>query len=479
MLETVQNWLFAVACVLLILHELYYSVFQHATYSRIRRIVNDFRNRRFYRPWAARPILIPPTQKMMAELSETRVLSQRAVYADMFGFRFTINGLDHNEVNSRRSRLYSRVLLVQGPAQLPSLYMYLCRNLRAALDVELQGGVPVSPGTVSVKLAALSERVLSRLMSVWFFGENLASDMTFRDALLRHPRQIKTCMGAFQLTPSFLAPLVHAIITQRGKTMQLIQNKLIDLMTRGVENWDEPTDMKKLTLLYNLIDASEPRRSYWTPSTLSQAVLGLWLAASHQPWVNLHAILLELCARPTWQAALRKEALEHQAKLGSAPDPLPLLDSFMRETARVTSLDRGAIRRKALADYTFSSGPFVPAGSTVCVFSHDVSRNASVYPDPEQFDGSRFLNGRSKDAASKFADVSEHHLMWGYGSLACPGRHHAEFILKLVVAHILSNYDLRLADPEARRWWSWEDFTMPYQSTRVLFSKRQTEAVPS
>ena len=57
--------------------------------------------------------------------------------------------------------------------------------------------------------------------------------------------------------------------------------------------------------------------------------------------MNLHAILLELCVRPEWQDALRKEALENQDDLASKIDQLPLLDSFMRETARFNSLDKG------------------------------------------------------------------------------------------------------------------------------------------
>lgn len=90
-----------------------------------------------------------------------------------------------------------------------------------------------------------------------------------------------------------------------------------------------------------MVDLSAADRSYWTPERLSQSILGLWLAASHQPWVNLHAILVELCLRPEWQDLLRDEALQNQRNLARNMNELPLLDSFMRETARVNSLDRG------------------------------------------------------------------------------------------------------------------------------------------
>ncbi|KAL4947594.1 cytochrome P450 [Aspergillus filifer] len=469
--EALFFWLFAIACVLLIANELYYLVFQNISIDSIRKIARDYVHHQYYRPWVPKPILIPATKKMMTELSETPVLSQRAVYADMFGFKHTLNGLDGNEVNTRRSRLFSRVLQVQGPAQFQELYPYLHRHMKIFVDAQLPSD------TRSIRLALFSETVLSRLMGVWFFGEKMASDPRLRDALLDFPRQIKACSAAFQLTPRLLAPLVHAIITSRGAAMHLIQDTLINAMAAGINSLDEKPEFKRLTLLYHLMDLSAPDRSYWSPDVLSQSILGLWLAASHQPWVNLHAILIELSLRPDWQDALRHEALQNQDDLANKINQLPLLDSFMRETARVNLLDRVAIRRKALTDYTFSSGsPSVRAGSILCVPLYGVARNGRIYPDPEQFDGKRFLNGRCKDTSRKFTDVSENHLIWGYGSLACPGRHHASLILKMVIVHIVVNYSLQLADPEMPRWWTWEDFRMPYASTRVVFSKRRTKA---
>jgi cytochrome P450 len=161
-----------------------------------------------------------------------------------------------------------------------------------------------------------------------------------------------------------------------------------------------------------------------------------------------------------------------------------------------------AIRRKAVADYTFSTASptlTVHAGATLCVSSYALTRDASIYPDPETFDGARFINGRSNDPNARYADVSEYNLNWGYGSLAwcvcrpfsftflpatsitpfysnswihSPGRQHTSYFLKVVVAYVLRHYELALVEPGARQWWSWEGFSMPYASTRVLFTPR-------
>lgn len=77
------------------------------------------------------------------------------------------------------------------------------------------------------------------------------------------------------------------------------------------------------------------------------------------------------------------------------------------------------VRRKAMKDYTFSDGNLhIPAGETVCVSSYNASHNPDTYPDPETFDGRRFVDGNHKDTTKKYSDVSEQYLIWGYGSLA-------------------------------------------------------------
>jgi ABC-type transport system involved in cytochrome bd biosynthesis fused ATPase/permease subunit len=91
-----------------------------------------------------------------------------------------------------------------------------------------------------------------------------------------------------------------------------------------------------------MMELSEPNRDYWQPAVLAQALMGIWFAASHQPWVNLHVMLLALCAYPEWQSILREELAEKQGLQNYHQlEQLPLMDSFMRETARLKSLDTG------------------------------------------------------------------------------------------------------------------------------------------
>lgn len=65
--------------------------------------------------------------------------------------------------------------------------------------------------------------------------------------------------------------------------------------------------------------------------------------------------------------------------------------------------------------------------------------------DPEVFDGLRFAR-----SGSKLEALSIDSLAFGYGIHACPGRSFAVAELKLIVAHLIQNYDIRLEAGKTR-----------------------------
>ena len=79
-----------------------------------------------------------------------------------------------------------------------------------------------------------------------------------------------------------------------------------------------------------------------------------------------------------------------------------------------------------------------------------ISQDASLYPDPEKFDGLRFFNRRQAaagtDAASKnqFASTSPQQMHFGFGRQACPGRFFASASIKAVVLGLVEGFEMRL-----------------------------------
>ena len=98
---------------------------------------------------------------------------------------------------------------------------------------------------------------------------------------------------------------VHSLITKRGKALHIIFRYLNSAMDLKQNGWHEREDLKsvshtlysltvatrdsrliqsQMTLLQNMIQASKDS-DYWAPNTLIQAIVGIWFAASHQPWI--------------------------------------------------------------------------------------------------------------------------------------------------------------------------------------------------
>ena len=85
-----------------------------------------------------------------------------------------------------------------------------------------------------------------------------------------------------------------------------------------------------------------------------------------------------------------------------------------------------AIRRKALQPFVFrSTGHQVPVGQIVCVPAWDFMHDRYRYPDPETFDGHRFVKDPENCKPSlsdddmrgtTFTDASKDFPIWGLGS---------------------------------------------------------------
>jgi cytochrome P450 len=135
------------------------------------------------------------------------------------------------------------------------------------------------------------------------------------------------------------------------------------------------------------------------------------------------------------------------------------------------------MRRKALDDIRLRDGLEIPKGAFICLPTHHMW-DPTIYPEPEKFDGYRFLKrsqiqGHEKD--SQFSATSVDHLGFGYGKLACPGRFFSVDATKILLCHMLLKYDWKLPEgyrPVVRR------VGLRLQvdpATRLLVRRRQEE----
>ena len=139
------------------------------------------------------------------------------------------------------------------------------------------------------------------------------------------------------------------------------------------------------------------------------------------------------------------------------------------------------MKRYVLEDYTFSDGTTVPAGTTIGISTPSIHLDPAVYEDPLKFDGLRFIKMKERadldghpDKNYDLVNINSEFVGFSQGKHACPGRFFASTKIKLLFAHIITAYDMKLEDGSGRP----SNFVRmnannPNTTAKVYFRKRR------
>ena len=131
----------------------------------------------------------------------------------------------------------------------------------------------------------------------------------------------------------------------------------------------------------------------------------------------LHSVLYNLGRHPEYVEPLRKEAEQYDAAdFANTDEEMPLLDSFLKETARLMPPPLFTYFRKAMVDYTFADGTFVPAGNSVGMPQCVTMLDENLWKNPNEFQGFRHVPDPSKavpGGAHRFTHTGDDWPFWG------------------------------------------------------------------
>ena len=114
---------------------------------------------------------------------------------------------------------------------------------------------------------------------------------------------------------------------------------------------------------------------------------------------------------------------------------LHYLDAVIKESARLTPV-RTDVARTLKQPKKRSGGLDLPAGASVSAGIYLLHHRPDVWPDPEHFYPERFIDARPDPYAF---------FPFGGGERRCLGAAYATYVMKIIIAHMLSRLEMRLA----------------------------------
>lgn len=263
----------------------------------------------------------------------------------------------------------------------------------------------------------------------------------------------------------------------------LIEQRKADL-TRAERDktfkYEEPFDLLQWNIR-NSLKNPDPRE--WSSTLIAKRYMAVSFAAIHTTSTMSTHILLNIAASPPKLDvvnSLREEASRVYNESGrewskASLAKLVRMDSVIRESLRLGSLGAFGLVRKVVAKggLVSQNGVELPEGSHIAVHMYGSQMMDGHYENAAIWDPFRFSRAReslSDEAASQSESekdtdeiLKDRHmaaistgpsfLTFGHGRHACPGRFFAVQEIKLLLAQIILNYDIKYVEQRPESIW--------------------------
>jgi len=261
----------------------------------------------------------------------------------------------------------------------------------------------------------VAKNIIAAANSLVFFGEYLSGKDEFVQAALDYPEDLLRTAEVFRLLPSAIRPYIAPALMGQHKASTILVKHLIPVVEQRQRQKaaGETTSDPPLDCIQSFVDASF-QKDAWSAHKIIQVVLGIWFASVHQPALSLVYALDDLCAFPDHAKCLR-QTIEHCSSHDEDLDSLPLLDSFLKESARVHPSDSTSVGRKVLEPYMFADGTTLLKGDVACVPLQATMRDPLLYPQSLHFDPYRFIDESGRGSGARFTDATATYPLWGLG----------------------------------------------------------------
>ncbi|KAF7554485.1 hypothetical protein G7046_g6810 [Stylonectria norvegica] len=396
-------------------------------------------------------VLVPA--KIVGELKALPedVLSATEAVSDALQTKYTKFSPGHN---GELFALLVRTKLTQNFAR-------LMPQLRHELEYVLAAEFPACEEWTSVKWQPFSLRAVARISGRAFVGTSISRQEQWMDTSMNYAVHVFTACVKLQFLPVWTRPVGQFFVSelrQIQRDIRVAKEMLKPVIEQRLRDLESPKSENESDDFIQWLMEALPAEEKGDVQTQAELQLILAAASIHTTNNLLCECMSDLAANPDIQQELRAEAYQIlEVDSGWARKEsmakLKKLDSFMREVQRL----RGNITsfiRKVMKPISLSDGTQLPRGTKLLAPQAGFSVDERYFPEPEKFDALRFYRKRQEsDEASnrwQFTSLNDTNINFGAGKHACPGRFFASNTIKMILAHILINYDIRLREGEKR-----------------------------
>ncbi|CAO2647453.1 Nn.00g083750.m01.CDS01 [Neocucurbitaria sp. VM-36] len=390
---------------------------------------------------------------------------------------------------------FVKPIILKDPYHEHVIHKNLVRNLNAILP-DLEEEVPHAVDAVygvdtneykKVDLLQSFMKMIPGLTNRMLVGKPLCRERRFLDAVLAFTTDVIRTQSFLSLFPKALHPIIGGLFSLATKlhywqssrwTLPLIKRRIADITKKDAgdpeyQTWKEPSDF--VTWSYRTAQA-EGRRDEMTPDRIAQRIMPINFASIHTTSLTAYETLGNiLSADESVILALREESHRILREEGGwtkqGLSRMHRMDSAIRESQRVSPIALTFVHRKVVAKegVITPEGVHVPYGTLLSCPWTPLAGDTDIHSHPEVFDAFRYSRAREEFnamSAEEKADVDAlklkqtglvttgvHHLPFGHGRHACPGRFFVSHELKMIFAHLLLNYDFKPLIEKPKKIW--------------------------
>ncbi|KAK4675358.1 hypothetical protein QC764_503660 [Podospora pseudoanserina] len=351
-----------------------------------------------------------------------------------------------------------RTLRVMLTNHLPEVFPQIRRSMSALMDNEIDSAPKLEDGkTMTPKLYHIIIKAIAHSNALAFFGEDLAKNEKFMKAAMTFIEQTLLIAEILRLLPQFLSEPIGKFLSNKLNSSSVIFDTLLPVAAERVDEYSRAK-------LGHKVPEHRPKKQPLDGRKDRLRAHCLMVGSVHITSTTVCFAIHDLCLHPEYVEPLRKEieATGWETFEKSGGKCFPLLDSFMKESARITPVESVSTRRMALEPFKLSDGTAVNPGEWIVTAARGMAMDSSVFSKPNDFQGFRFadpavvakIDSRPSfsagDKSSDFTSISDWQL-WGTGS---PGRFYVTAVMKAMLGLLIARYDMQLTDPGAARYFA-------------------------